>query len=156
MSQVNVFGSYGLCISEMQRICNQQLYNATDACYTQRNEYGRTVNWIMVDYADEAVSPYTAVETARQLNLVNIEYYLGSNSTPPTSQPPGGLCTNNRSEITPETPTLPPAQTTCEALEQISNPLVSVFVCSYNPDRCNNWTCTADFFQSGKAGVTNV
>ncbi len=150
MPQVNVFGSYGLCIWKMQQRCNQQLYNATDACYTQQKEYGKTVNWIMVDFPDQGVSPFTAVETARKLNLVNIEYYLGTNSTPPTSQPPEGLCT--KSKIRPEPPTFPPAQTTCEALDQISKPLVGIFECTYNPDQCTKLMCSADFFQTGRAG----
>ena len=144
---VNAFGSYGLCIFEMAELCSLQLYNASDACYYQRRDNGKTVNWIMIDFPDLTVSPNTVVEVAQGLNERNIEYY----STPrPTSVVPIATPTACLPEPTPtpDPPTLPPPTSLCDALQQIATEPVGYFQCDVSV-ACDRLLCPVDLMETG-------
>ena len=66
----------GICNTNVQRDCNIRLENVTSECHKVRQQFGETVNIILVNYPEQATSPNTIFEAAEILNTRNIETYL--------------------------------------------------------------------------------
>ena len=71
----------GVCNTNVQLDCNVQLENITSVCHDVRQQYGQTVNVILVNYPEQAVSPNTVFDVADMLNQRNVETYLPSMMT---------------------------------------------------------------------------
>ena len=104
--EVGVY-NFGICISDMSQRCHALLYKATGICYNKRQQSNLAVNMVLVDYPEQAPSPYTVMETARWLNEKNIRHFLGRepNMLPATIVPPQES-TNDRSSASEVTYTL--------------------------------------------------
>ena len=74
--ELMVFGTHGLCIWDMAWHCSRSMASAVDECYKKRQNYGLTVNIILVDYA---VSNYdgdkSVMNQARIMNEKNIQRF---------------------------------------------------------------------------------
>lgn len=66
----------GICNNDVQKDCNTQLENVTNECHKVRQQYGQTVNVILVNYPEQATPPNTVFEVAEMLNTRNIKTYL--------------------------------------------------------------------------------
>ena len=99
--EVSVY-SFGICIADMSQRCHALLYEATLSCYNKRQQSNHTVNVILVDYPEQATSPYTVTETAMWLNKKNIRYFLGREPIipPATILPPVESDSSSASEVT--------------------------------------------------------
>ena len=96
----------GVCNNDVQLDCNRRLENVTNECHKVRQQYGQTVNVILVNYPEQATSPNTVFVVAEMLNLRNIETYLPlmttaavtesddvtTNATANATFPSGGRC----------------------------------------------------------------
>lgn len=71
----------GICNTDVQQDCNSQLSNYAEECYQMRQQYGQTVNVILVNYPEQANFPNTVFEVAKLLNERNVKKYL------PTTKP---------------------------------------------------------------------
>ena len=76
----------GICNDHAQLDCNGRLENVTKECYIMRQQYGQTVNVILVNYPEQATSPNTVIDVAETLNFINVEIYLNYSITTATTQ----------------------------------------------------------------------
>jgi hypothetical protein len=66
----------GVCNNDVQLDCNRLLEGVANQCHDMRQQYGQTVNVILVNYPEQATAPDTVFDVAEMLNLRNIETYL--------------------------------------------------------------------------------
>ena len=71
----------GVCNDNVQQDCNSRLANYSDVCYQMRQQYGQTVNVLLVNYPEQAKSPNTVFEIAEKLNKRNVQMYLSTTTT---------------------------------------------------------------------------
>lgn len=77
----------GICNTDVQQDCNSQLSSYVEECYQMRQQYGQTVNVILVNYPEQANLPNTVFEVAKLLNERNVKKYL------PTTRPQSFITT---------------------------------------------------------------
>ena len=150
--QMDFYGAYGHCIFDMARICSIEMYNGSQACYDERIQFGKTVNFLLVDFPNRATSPFTVVEVANSMNALNIQHYtavdpITTNQTLPSTCLP--------EPIPPTEPSsLPPITSTCEALQRIASNPVGYFQCEANTDEgCDRLVCPADLLDTNGAAL---
>lgn len=88
-----------LCIYNGQDQCNTILQNVIDRCYELRRRENRTVNIILVDYAESSPDRNTVFQVAAELNQRNVRDFLGPET-------PGTSATNGTSSMMDSTTTL--------------------------------------------------
>ena len=74
---LSAFGSYGLCTWHMAKVCSKWLGQAANQCYKLREVYGRTVNFLLVDWSDYHKGKESVVNKAKFMNQKNIKKHLG-------------------------------------------------------------------------------
>ncbi|XP_057314321.1 uncharacterized protein LOC130655570 [Hydractinia symbiolongicarpus] len=72
----DLYLSSGLCTWDMASHCNQHIQEGLNRCFSGTKTKHKTVNFIVVDYADKRV-----IEGARKQNIKNIKMYLGKDVT---------------------------------------------------------------------------
>ena len=72
--RLDLYLSYGLCIDDLASWCNTKIKSTAEKCRKNARKRGRTVSFIVVDYAD--LSPgRDVVKVAREENLKNIQFF---------------------------------------------------------------------------------
>ncbi|XP_028390762.1 uncharacterized protein LOC114515665 [Dendronephthya gigantea] len=74
---LSAFGSYGLCTWEMATICSKWLGEAAFECLKLRKTLGKTVNFLLVDWAEYYSGGESVINKAKFMNEENIKTYLG-------------------------------------------------------------------------------
>ena len=70
-------GTYGLCVSDMAKVCSKWIGEAQEECYKIRKRSGRTVNFLHVSWAVDYYSgEESIVNKAKFMNQKNIKQYL--------------------------------------------------------------------------------
>lgn len=64
----------GICIRDMAYICNSKIKYTADKCLANANKHGKTVNFLVIDYADDFRGK-EVVNVAREENLKNIQFF---------------------------------------------------------------------------------
>ena len=147
--QLDFYGNFGHCIFDMARICSLEMYNGSQACYDERIQFGKTVNFLLVDFPNRATSPFTVIEVAETMNALNIEYY---NSGPITTQQPLPSSCLPEPIPQPQPSPLPPIISTCEALLRIATNPLGYFQCQANIDGgCDRLVCPSDLLDTNGA-----
>ena len=72
--RLDLYLSSGLCIDDLASWCNTLIRPSTEKCRKNARVHGRTVNFIVVDYADLG-SGRDVVKVAREENLKNVNYF---------------------------------------------------------------------------------
>ena len=68
----DLYLSWGLCIDDLAALVKPFIREGVLGCHAGTTKQRKTVNFILVDYVDEAV-----VNVANELNKINIKNYLG-------------------------------------------------------------------------------
>ena len=72
--RLDLYLSSGLCIHDMASWCNKKMPAAADKCRINARKYRKTINFIVIDYADLGAGRKVA-DVARKQNLENIKYF---------------------------------------------------------------------------------
>lgn len=72
--RLDLYLSYGLCISDLASWCNVWIKSSVDKCHQNAKRRGRTINFIVVDYADIG-SGRDVIKVAKEENLKNIVHF---------------------------------------------------------------------------------
>eukprot|EP00112_Aurelia_sp_Birch-Aquarium-sp1_P010463 Seg2232.4 transcript_id=Seg2232.4/GoldUCD/mRNA.D3Y31 product="hypothetical protein" protein_id=Seg2232.4/GoldUCD/D3Y31 len=72
--RLDLYLSSGLCIHDMASWCNKRMPAAADKCRKNARKYRKTINFIVIDYADIGAGRKVA-DVARNQNLENIKYF---------------------------------------------------------------------------------
>ena len=84
----------GVCNNNVQLECNRLLEEVTSQCHGIRQQYGQTVNIILVNYPEQATSPDTVFAVAEMLNMRNVEIYLPPKPTAAVTESESDVTTN--------------------------------------------------------------
>ena len=141
---VQGFGSRGNCIFETAEICNTVTYNVSRECFDLRMEYGKTLNYITVDFPARVLDGPSVVDVANILNDINVDVFI---SNPPQDPFPNATDCYPGFVPTPSPSPLPQPTTYCEALTQISNTPLYYFQCDTNDD-CDKLVCPVDLLDN--------
>ena len=142
---VQAIGSRGNCIFETAEICNTVTVNVSRECFDLRMEYGKTLNYITVDYPARAPDGLSVVDVANVLNDINVDVFL---INPPPDPFPNATDCYPGFVPTPSPSPLPLPTTYCEALMQISETPIYYFQCAPN-NACDKLICPTDLFGNG-------
>ena len=74
---LSAFGSYGLCTWDMAKVCSKWLGEAAFTCQKLRESWGKTVNFLLVDWEEYYKGGESVVNKAKFINQKNIKTYLG-------------------------------------------------------------------------------
>ena len=74
---LSAFGSYGKCTWDMAETCSSWLGQAAFECYKLREMRDKTVNFLLVDWADHFAGGESVINKAKFMNQKNIKTYLG-------------------------------------------------------------------------------
>lgn len=69
---VSAFASKGLCVNAMQKKCNKYIRSSAMKCYDERKKRGKTVNFLIADYVNQATTSQNVVTVAKELNQKNM------------------------------------------------------------------------------------
>ncbi|XP_064622466.1 uncharacterized protein LOC135484735 [Lineus longissimus] len=69
---VSAFASLGLCVSDMQKLCNKYIKPSAMDCYNERKKRGQTVNFLVADYVNQAKTDENVVTVSNELNKLNM------------------------------------------------------------------------------------
>ncbi|XP_064622699.1 uncharacterized protein LOC135484923 [Lineus longissimus] len=69
---VSAFASLGLCVNDMQKLCNRYIRPSAMSCYNERKKRGKTVNFLMADYVNQANTNENVITVANELNQLNM------------------------------------------------------------------------------------
>ena len=72
--RLDLYLSYGLCIDDLASWCNGWIGSSAKKCRKNARKRGRTVSFIVVDYADLGAGR-DVIKVARNENLKNIQHY---------------------------------------------------------------------------------
>ena len=77
--ELAAFGTFGRCIEKMAKLCSKDeaIGAAMDECYSKREQYDKTVNILLVDYAVDTIGYETlsVVNRAKTMNEKNIQKF---------------------------------------------------------------------------------
>jgi len=72
---VSAFASSGLCVSDMQKLCNKHIPATAEKCQQVLKSKGKTVNFLTADYVNQASSTQNVVKVALDCNYENIKNF---------------------------------------------------------------------------------
>ncbi|XP_064623075.1 uncharacterized protein LOC135485195 [Lineus longissimus] len=69
---VSAFATEGLCVSALQKKCNRYIRPSAMSCYNELKKRGKTVNFLMADYVNQAKTNENVITVANELNQLNM------------------------------------------------------------------------------------
>ncbi|XP_064622782.1 uncharacterized protein LOC135484986 [Lineus longissimus] len=69
---VSAFASLGLCVWDLQKVCNPYIRASAMDCYNERKKRGKTVNFLIADYVNQAPTSQNVVTVSNALNQLNM------------------------------------------------------------------------------------
>ena len=147
---LEVIASRGRCIIDNAVLCNNIADNVTEACYSLRRQYGKTINVIEVDFPSMSPKGPSVVQIADMINDRNVQYFSGS-APRPSILPTPSNCFPGFTP-TPSPSPRPQPSTHCEALRLISERPFIYFLCQPNSD-CDRLICPVDLMNSGGTAI---
>ena len=72
--RLDLYLSSGLCVHDLASWCNEKMPAAANKCRINARKHGKTINFIVIDYADVGAGRKVA-DVAREQNIENIKYF---------------------------------------------------------------------------------